>query len=87
MLGVLTQPFYLLSKPNSPEMDRKITAFLSNMQEKTQKNAKLFAGMPKMLYLCTLFLNEVRLLLRNFLLKKGKCHEVGMTYSTLVVIV
>ncbi len=27
--------------------------------------------MPKMLYLCTLFLNEVRLLLRNFLLKKA----------------
>ena len=46
------------------------------MQEKMQKNAKIFAGMPKLLYLCTLFP-----------WKKDKCHEVRMTDSTLVVIV
>ena len=32
LLGVLTQPFYLLSKPDSPEKVCKITAFFSIMQ-------------------------------------------------------
>jgi len=41
LLGVLTQPFYLLSKPDSPKIGCKITAFFWNMQEKNEKSLNL----------------------------------------------
>ena len=43
LLGVLTQPFYLLSKPNSPELACKITAFFSYMQIYLNFFSKIFA--------------------------------------------
>ena len=48
LLGVLTQPFYLLSKPNSPRCD---TLFVKS----GCKITKLFAHIKIFLYFCAIF--------------------------------
>ena len=51
MLGVLTQPFYLLSKPNSP-------LFGAPKSEIGYKITIKFAYLAKKQYVCTLFHND-----------------------------